>query len=159
MFFCFALTDFFHADKKKALDPSMGSWEQHLLAMCRYLATSKLNQLLFETQVFVGDFFRAGLTSVCVCVCVIHAQVVFKRCGAHSGITSVKFACDGEVPLSRRKQYLRDAKSFFEQGLQSQVTADGVQPVSTLRLFLSRAEAAKVSYTLCVTFFFLFLAT
>ena len=60
------------------------------------------------------------------------------------GITSVKFACDGELPLSRRKQYLRDAKSFFEQGLQSQVTSEDVSPTSTLRLFLSRAEAAKV---------------
>jgi hypothetical protein len=38
----------------------MASWEPHLLALCRYLATSKLNQLLFDVQVFVGDYFRAG---------------------------------------------------------------------------------------------------
>jgi hypothetical protein len=62
----------------------------------------------------------------------------------YPGITSVKFACDGEVPLTRRKQYLREAKNFFEQGLQTQVTAEDTSPVSSLRLFLSRSEAAKV---------------
>lgn len=83
------------ADKLDALldvlaliDQSLDKWAPHLIVVCRYLTKCKMLHTLYKVQVFMKDFFRAG-------------------------ITSVKFACAANLFVPARLEFLVQARGHF----------------------------------------------
>lgn len=78
----------------KAVDPSLEGWAPHLLAACGYSNQRKLVSVLYDLQVFMGDDFRAG-------------------------ITSLKFAGGKGFAVEKRMELLEQARCHFNAGRQA----------------------------------------
>lgn len=42
------------------VDTSLRSWDSHLKELCQYLVSANQSRELYETQLFMGDFYRAA---------------------------------------------------------------------------------------------------
>ncbi|KAK3587800.1 hypothetical protein CHS0354_042763 [Potamilus streckersoni] len=49
-------------DQMLLLDPTLESWNHYLTAACRYFVKMKLHHVLYDFQLFMKDFIRAGMT-------------------------------------------------------------------------------------------------
>ncbi|KAL4238418.1 hypothetical protein ACF0H5_003126 [Mactra antiquata] len=49
-------------DQMLLLDPSLERWNTYLTASCRYLLKQRLHHVLYEFQLFMKDFIRAGMS-------------------------------------------------------------------------------------------------
>jgi zinc finger FYVE domain-containing protein 26 len=115
----------------KAIDPTLERWAQQLLAACGYSNQRKLVSVLYDLQVFMGDDFRAG-------------------------ITSLKFAGGKGFAVEKRMELLEQARCHFNSGRQAGLERAEDEPPATaedgpkLKLRLAAADVEK--YIKTITF-------
>lgn len=104
------------------IDPSLERWAPHLTLACKQLSAARKYKVLYDLQVFMRDFNRAGLTSI-------------------------KFACVPGLTSEERLTYLAKAKDHYSAGIRAAVKAEEAgnseAGQSKLRLLLSREEISR----------------
>ena len=91
----------------KAIDPQLERVGSYLLAACRHVTKNKLFSILYDLQVFMDDFYRAG-------------------------ITTIKFACKEGLSSEERADFLQKALSHFARGSAAAAEASDASKYSTL---------------------------
>lgn len=109
-------------DQMMMIDPSLERWNNYLTASCRYFVKNKLHHVLYEFQLFMKDYIRAGIT----------CYTYFYQQGAQS-----------YIDLARRIQYLFTAQQHMQAYLDPAQWGNVQHPLTVTQRQISWERSSK----------------